>query len=222
MEQAQLALVVKGIAAHGKKYELESSFRQLLGKLYKLLKKGISSNLSFSSKDPQDIENEGLKERVEQMKEALQVAKTIVNASQKGWFGRFIKAKKQAKKLGTALEDVSRDVHKAINLLSYVALAKMQWSVNGKERTILWIDDNPDNNTKEVRLRGYQLIPEVTMATDLGIKVVQVQSSEEAWVYLSKHSETLRTASPSQFRIVTDSYRPEDHGEMAAHHFIKK
>lgn len=103
-----------------------------------------------------------------------------------------------------------------------IALIEIQSPV-AEKRLILWVDDNPENNAKEVR-----------KAKKLGIDVVQVEDTTEAFAYLNKNKH-LQKAHPQAFRysngylhfsnqprIITDANREEDGGSDAGRSLVRQ
>lgn len=61
----------------------------------------------------EDEENMETKARLALLSSALDLSKDIINTEQKGWFGKFIKTKKDNKKtLGVRISEMEKDIHK--------------------------------------------------------------------------------------------------------------
>lgn len=81
---------------------------------------------------------------------------------------------------------------------------------NANSRIVLWVDDNPENNSKEV----------TDAKNKYSIEVIQKVTTEEAKEYFTKNKEKIKKGSFSEFRVITDCYRP-DEGEDAGLNLIK-
>lgn len=78
-----------------------------------------------------------------------------------------------------------------------------------KKRVILWVDDSPENNKKEV----------TNAVEKYDLSFQQKISTKEAQLYMQSNIQ-FNSCIPDSFRIITDSFRP-DEGDAAAINLIK-
>jgi hypothetical protein len=81
--------------------------------------------------------------------------------------------------------------------LQLICLSQSQQTLkDGVTVEVLWVDDNPENNIKEMKVAE----------KSHGIKVHQKVSTKEAKDFLEKNPH-LKDAPSNQFRIITDCFR---------------
>ncbi|KAH3732223.1 hypothetical protein Pelo_16945 [Pelomyxa schiedti] len=135
----------------------------------------------------------------------------IEGYGKKSWVGKLWRKKKPKKVHAETLKDSILALQKLLFAAQLISLVQSQDASEKKQdRTVLWVDDNPDNNTEEVK--------EAT--SKYKIKVIQKTSSKEAYLFLESNPQ-LKSVQSSQFRIVQDLYR-EDEGEDAGKNFLHK
>jgi len=101
-----------------------------------------------------------------------------------------------------------RLAQRLLTILQIICLVQTQ-TVLAQSKIIMWVDDNPSNNTKEVKNAN----------TKHGIKIIQKVDTASALNYLKVNSK-LANAQPSEFRIITDYYRPQE-GDDAARLLVR-
>eukprot|EP00698_Gefionella_okellyi_P020409 TRINITY_DN6396_c1_g1_i1.p1 TRINITY_DN6396_c1_g1~~TRINITY_DN6396_c1_g1_i1.p1 ORF type:complete len:488 (-),score=146.88 TRINITY_DN6396_c1_g1_i1:475-1938(-) len=142
----------------------------------------------------------------------------------KKWTGKLARRKltKTKPKKGTDSDvlDALKELQRVCSILACATFMRQPQSaasgggstavsaVNSTAKTVLWVDDKPDNNAAEV----------AEMQAS-GIELVQATSTQEAVAWLEAHGE-LAKAHSAVFRVITDSFRPED-GEYAAQRLIE-
>lgn len=133
------------------------------------------------------------------------------------WFGKAL-AKQISKTPGGETEKsftkFIRDAHFSLLCLQLVLLSIQDSHTSGsssvkEDKIVLWVDDNPENNTDEIN----------SGKEKYGIKATQAVSTSEAKKFLSKHG-ALKSKPSRNFRVITDIYR-EDEGPKAAENLIE-
>lgn len=132
------------------------------------------------------------------------------------WFGKAL-AKQISKTPGGETEKsftkFIRDSHFSLLCLQLVWLSIQDShhhaAGSGGDKVVLWVDDNPENNTDEIS----------SGKEKYGIKATQAVSTSEAKKFLSKHG-ALKSKPSRNFRVITDIYR-EDEGPKAAENLIE-
>ncbi|KAL6067847.1 Tripartite motif-containing protein 3 [Balamuthia mandrillaris] len=127
-------------------------------------------------------------------------------------------ASSKKKRVEGRLRDAVVELQQVLGLLQLVVLGVMGGEEGENQRAepgnetqqapvLLWVDDQPDNNAKEVAI-----------ATGLGWTVVQKKSTQEAKEYLEANPD-LKARPFASFRIISDIFRP-DEGDDAAKNLI--
>eukprot|EP01116_Phalansterium_solitarium_P001061 TRINITY_DN1085_c0_g5_i1.p1 TRINITY_DN1085_c0_g5~~TRINITY_DN1085_c0_g5_i1.p1 ORF type:complete len:987 (-),score=351.91 TRINITY_DN1085_c0_g5_i1:134-3094(-) len=143
------------------------------------------------------------------LSEALETTRAMVERyGHKGRYGKLIKKKKPKADAQEQILELITDLQKALFLVQLTVLVTAQTATDA-ERRVLWVDDNPENNTKEAD----------AAKASYAIDVVQTVSTAEAQAYLAAHPE-LKTAASNEFRIITDCFRV-DEGEDAGLNLVK-
>eukprot|EP00005_Dracoamoeba_jomungandri_P001328 CAMPEP_0174253052 /NCGR_PEP_ID=MMETSP0439-20130205/2394_1 /TAXON_ID=0 /ORGANISM="Stereomyxa ramosa, Strain Chinc5" /LENGTH=1199 /DNA_ID=CAMNT_0015333859 /DNA_START=71 /DNA_END=3670 /DNA_ORIENTATION=- len=105
-------------------------------------------------------------------------------------------------------------LHKNQTVMGLLQLAILSQPLRNKitkknaNRTLLWVDDHPENNEEEIK-----------KVKQLGILCEQKVSTEEAIEFLKQNCDRLKNCSSFQFRTITDQYR-EGEGEDAGKNLI--
>eukprot|EP01130_Rhizamoeba_saxonica_P004310 TRINITY_DN1763_c0_g1_i1.p1 TRINITY_DN1763_c0_g1~~TRINITY_DN1763_c0_g1_i1.p1 ORF type:complete len:890 (-),score=213.38 TRINITY_DN1763_c0_g1_i1:22-2616(-) len=99
-------------------------------------------------------------------------------------------------------------VQRAAFIMSIHCLVQNQFVQMDNSAEILWVDDAADKNLDDVEMAKNKY----------GIGITQVLSTEAAVKFLSENTH-LKECTSSQFRIITDYYRPEE-GDDAAETII--
>jgi hypothetical protein len=149
--------------------------------------------------------------QLENATQCLEAAKDFASEHDKQTvFNKVIKKRKKAKSVDTNLEHACKDLLTALNIVHIAILGATQPESAKTDRTVLWVDDHPENNKDDV----------AKAKKDYHVSVVQKKSTEEAMDYVKSKVDKLKSAPSSQFRIVTDFYR-DDEKEKAAESLIK-
>jgi len=189
-----------------------SVFEQLLAH-FELIVSSIKNTKYFVSLDK--IKNGLASKKDGPKKEQLSNLKTCLEDLKKlakehnvhKWFGKVIRKRKTAKNVDVEIANYRRDLQKALLIFYVEALRHI--GGQSKDNAVLWVDDNPDNNKKNVELAKDKY----------KVNVICKKTTKEATEYLSSHSE-LKTTTASHFRIITDYHR-EDEGDNAAKNLIE-
>lgn len=132
----------------------------------------------------------------------MQQAKAIfTNYKIAKWFTNVIK-KKAATKLDVIIDHHNQDLRKAITLLHCLILNLKDdpgkfypvtpCNLVEGEKTIVWVDDNPANNAKDIET-----------AKSLEVTVLEAESTTKA---MSVLTDTLLSQSSFQLRLISDYY----------------
>lgn len=131
------------------------------------------------------------------------------------WFNKAL-AKRVGKTPGGETEKsftkFIRDAHFSLLCLQLVWLSIQDGrhpAGKADAKVVLWVDDNPENNTDEVN----------SGKEKYSIQTTQVISTNDAKKFLAGH-ESLKAKPSRGFRVITDIYR-EDEGPKAAENLIK-
>jgi hypothetical protein len=128
------------------------------------------------------------------MFQAIELSKALIAKNHKNkWSAKVIKKKKLSpKNHAENVTVLAKDLSRALMIIQSVGLTQIQ-TAPGDVKILLWVDDNPENNTKEV-----------SSAMDTyGLQVVQKKSTKEAMGWLAENSR-LKNASLATFRVITD------------------